>query len=127
MATVIHLDTHVVVWLYQRDLKRLAPIQQRIDGKELVISPMVLLELAHLFEIGRVGVPGEEVVAFMRAEYGLRVSDQPFLAVVQASLAQTWTRDPFDRIIAAQALLEGAPLLTADRLLREHCPVAVWD
>ena len=38
-----------------------------------------------------------------------------------------WTRDPFDRLIAAQAIVADAPLVTADRTILEHLPLATWD
>lgn len=39
----------------------------------------------------------------------------------------TWTRDPFDRMIAAQAIVADAPLVTADRTILANLPLAVWD
>jgi PIN domain nuclease of toxin-antitoxin system len=42
-------------------------------------------------------------------------------------MLQTWTRDPFDRIIVAQARLRGAPLLTKDRTIQTHHAEAFWD
>jgi PIN domain nuclease of toxin-antitoxin system len=46
---------------------------------------------------------------------------------VQAAAGLTWTRDPFDRLIAAHAILSGAPLLTADRRILANLPQATWD
>jgi PIN domain nuclease of toxin-antitoxin system len=37
-----------------------------------------------------------------------------------------WTRDPFDRLIAAQALVANATLVTKDTLMSKHCPAALW-
>ena len=53
MATVIHLDTHVVVWLYAGDLRRFSPgARRRLGGEELRISPMVAIEIQYLHEVG---------------------------------------------------------------------------
>ena len=38
-----------------------------------------------------------------------------------------FTRDPFDRLIAAQAEVAGAELATKDRLLRANLRFALWD
>lgn len=38
----------------------------------------------------------------------------------------TWTRDPFDRTITAQAARVGAFLLTRDETIRRHYAAAVW-
>jgi len=57
---MIYLDTHVVVWLYAGDKKRFpAAVCKRIEDNELLISPIVLLELQYLKETGRLLVePG---------------------------------------------------------------------
>ncbi len=43
-----------------------------------------------------------------------------FERVVETAERQAWMRDPFDRLIVAQASLAAAPLLTKDRTIREH-------
>ena len=87
---------------------------------------MAVLELQYLFEVGRSSEPAAEVVEALRDEIGLQVCDQPFARVVQAALAQSWTRDPFDRLIVGQAALGEAPLLTKDRTIHDRYPGAVW-
>jgi len=127
VEAVIHLDTHVVAWLFAGDLEHLGEGNQRLlQGRSLVISPMVELELQYLYEIGRTAVRGGEVVEDLQRRLGLRRCDRPFAEVVAASLSQTWTRDPFDRLIVAQAAIDSTPLLTKDGLIREHYPEAVW-
>ncbi|MBW8060344.1 MAG: type II toxin-antitoxin system VapC family toxin [Solirubrobacterales bacterium] len=39
----------------------------------------------------------------------------------------SWTHDPFDRLIAAHAIVADAPLITADRTILAHLPLAIWD
>lgn len=46
--------------------------------------------------------------------------------VVVGALSQSWTRDPFDRFIAAQASIRNELLLTKDRTIRRNCSVACW-
>ena len=49
-----YLDTQVVVWLAGGEVEKVsAPAAEAIRKSDLVISPMVLLELQHLFEIKR--------------------------------------------------------------------------
>jgi len=62
----------------------------------------------------------------LRRDIGLETCKQPFAAVVGAALTLDWTRDPFDRIIVAQASHRESPLLTADQNIREHYSAAVW-
>ncbi|MDP2432311.1 MAG: hypothetical protein Q8O33_09780 [Pseudomonadota bacterium] len=53
-------------------------------------------------------------------------SDLPYGRVVDAAERIDWTRDPFDRLIVAQAMAADAALVTADHLIRDRFPGAVW-
>jgi PIN domain nuclease of toxin-antitoxin system len=55
-----------------------------------------------------------------------RLSDEPFGAVAAGAIEQRWTRDPFDRLIVAQAELAGAELVTKDQSIRTHYRGARW-
>jgi PIN domain nuclease of toxin-antitoxin system len=128
MAAMTYLDTHVVVWLYAGMTERLpSSMRQRLNASDLYISPMVMLELQYLYEIGRTTEPGSAVVLELSQRIGLRVSEEPFHRVIALALQQTWTRDPFDRIIVGQAALQQHTLVTKDRAMRDHYPYAVWD
>ena len=124
----LYLDTHILVWLYQDGAARLTPLGVRaIEGAEqLLISPMVELELTYLHEIARINCSGLAILDSLRRDIGLDTCKQPFAAVVGEALALDWTRDPFDRIIVAQAAHRAAPLLTADQNIREHYSAAIW-
>lgn len=125
---MIHLDTHVVAWLYDGLSGKLTPrARELIEAEALVISPMVLLELEYLREIERLTVDGATILEDLSTRLGLTVCPASFEQVVRVGLRQDWTRDPFDRLIVAQADLAGAPLLTRDGSIHAHYPRAVWD
>lgn len=128
MARLIYLDTHVVAWLHGLGPASLSPhAAEVIEAAEaLRCSPIARLELQSLFEVGRTSAPAVEVLDALNASLGLVLCDVPFPAVVRAAEAFTWTRDPCDRLIAAQASLYDAPLVTKDELLHRHYPHAVW-
>ena len=128
MDALIHLDTHVIVWLFAGDLDRLSDAaRQWIERASLVISPMVELELQYLHEIGRTSRPGREVVADLATRLGLTRSTASFADIAERAASLAWTRDPFDRIIVASALADGCPLLTKDDNIRQHFTAAVWE
>ena len=126
MEAVIHLDTHVVVWAYLGDVGRLAPVREILDGATLGVSPMVRLELQYLHEIGRLRVSGATVTAELAGTLGLVSTDVSFGAVTDVAAGLGWTRDPFDRLIVANAIVDGVPLLTRDETLRAHFAAARW-
>ena len=127
MEALIYLDTEAVAWLYAGRVELFsAEAIELIDKEELRISPAVVLELEYLHEIHRLGTKGNTVVQGLSAQLGLRVCDLPFPAVIESALDQTWTRDPFDRIIVGQAAISASPLVTKDRAIRRHYRKAVW-
>jgi len=128
MADLIYLDTHVVVWLYAGDLNLFSPrVQRDLEENALFISPIVSLEVQYLHEIGRITTEASEVIDELRRAIDLQISDIPFSQVVAQALRSTWTRDPFDRIITAQAALGQHRLLTKDRTIRDHYDRAYWE
>ncbi len=123
----MYLDTHVVIWLYQKDEKRISRMaRELIESRDLLVSPMVLLELEYLFETGRIGAKAAEIHDYLHATIQIGVCSKPFAAVVRKAIGMKWTRDPFDRLITAQAALDESPLLTKDDTIHTYYPEAVW-
>lgn len=125
---ISYLDTQVTVWLCQKQLEKLpAAAIAAIEESELLISPMVLVELEYLYELKRIVQSAHALARQLESQIGLRVCDHPFPAVAQAALFEKWTRDPFDRMIVAQAKSNAySPLITSDGKIREHYSNAIW-
>ncbi len=87
---------------------------------------MVMIELQYLFEVSRLTVPPRTIIQAIQRAAPLRICDLPFEDVARAAIQETWTRDPFDRIIVAQARLRDAPLVTKDRMIRQQYDHAIW-
>ena len=126
-ALKVFLDTHTAVFLWEgrKDVwgeegKRL------LETMPLVYSPMVDLELSFLFEIGKLVVEPLVIIRSLRDDFALAQAGDPFGRVVSRAAALSWTRDPFDRLITAHAMVQGAPLVTRDRIIRANYPKAVW-
>jgi PIN domain nuclease of toxin-antitoxin system len=125
---IAYLDTNVVLRLGQGNLKRISSTARDVlQSADLFISPMVLIELEYLHEIGRVRLGARDVLRKLSQEIGLIVCDLSFPSVAEAALDEKWTRDPFDRAIVAQAKANGlALLISADEEIRQHYPRAIW-
>lgn len=125
---MIYLDTHVVAWLYASGAPALSAVATELIGAsdDVRISPMVRLELQYLYEVGRVAEPAAAVVDGLSATMGLTMCAAPFVSVAHEAERLAWTRDPFDRLIVAQALLHKAPLVTKDATIHANYAHAVW-
>jgi PIN domain nuclease of toxin-antitoxin system len=126
---ITYLDTSVAVWLAQKSLDRISPaaLDHLRGASDCRLSPAVLLELEFLYEIGRILLPAADVCRKLEVELGITVCDLSFAVIAETALRETWTRDPFDRLIAAHARASAlAWLVTSDRRIREAYPRAVW-
>lgn len=113
------LDTNVVIWMTGRQ-SRLRPnvIASLADSRnELVVSTASLVEIAAKVARGRLAFSNallndlSDRVRFlpMSKDHAWRVSTLPMLH-----------QDPFDRVIVAQAMIEGLTLVTGDHLLADY-------
>ena len=130
---MILLDTHVVLWV-KSDSARLsakarATIENaRKDAEGLAISGITLLELATLAKKGRIrlNISLESMLQEIETQFVvLPISARACARTLE--LPASYPRDPADRIIGATALVEGLPLLTADREIRRSKAVpTIW-
>ncbi|MEO6401874.1 MAG: PIN domain-containing protein [Vicinamibacteria bacterium] len=121
------IDTHVAVWLYEGGIERFsAPAQETLESAQLILPGMAFLELEFLHEIGRIDKGAHAIFRDLHRRVGLAFSQATHAAVVEQSLTETWTRDPFDRVIVAEARLLELPLVTKDRNIRKRYERVVW-
>jgi len=63
---MIFLDTHAVVWLYQKDQARFSDLAlQLLESDDLRVLPVVALELEYLFEIGRLTERSRPILSWL--------------------------------------------------------------
>ncbi len=126
METVVYLDTHVVVFLYSGVVRFGPKTRTAINNGILKISPIVGLELQYLYETGRTSLPARPVIEELKEIIDLTICDRSFVDVCKKAEQLSWTRDPFDRLIVAHAMLADATLITKDRYIRKHYKKALW-
>jgi PIN domain nuclease of toxin-antitoxin system len=121
---VTYLDTHAAVWLYAGLPERFSSaVLAEIESTELRISPAVLLEMQ---EMGRIEAGPDEILPVLQRDIGLTVCPIPFHDVVRAAFGESWTRDPFDRLIVSQAKAGKGKLISKDREIRSAYSRALW-
>lgn len=127
MAKETQLDTHVIVWLYYGKLYLISrKAKDVIEGSELFYSPIVKLELQYLKEIDKISDFPNAILSGLKMDMGLKESDADFAKIVDAAIKLTWTQDPFDRLIVANASVVNSVLLTKDEDILKNYKRAVW-
>jgi PIN domain nuclease of toxin-antitoxin system len=86
----------------------------------------VLLEIRLLQEIRRIEPGPDEILPVLQRDIGLTVCPIPFLEVVRTAYRESWTRDPFDRLIVSQAKAGKGKLVSKDRRIRSAYSRAIW-
>jgi PIN domain nuclease of toxin-antitoxin system len=113
------LDTHLLLWALAQPAKLPAAARRQIDKAEVYISAASIWEISIKAALGKLRADPEEVLAALEpagfnllpigGEHAARVAQLPAVH-----------RDPFDRMLIAQALTEPMILLTNDAILGEY-------
>ena len=106
-----YLDTYTAVCLYAGNIGALSSAAKAAieDDDDLLISPMVLLELHYLRERKRVVRDSwRDITMALEVDWGVHVCQHPFAPIAATAADRvTWTADPFDRLIVAHAMANG--------------------
>jgi PIN domain nuclease of toxin-antitoxin system len=123
-SLLILVDTHVIVWLAFDETRISKPagsaiLKARENGEGLAISDVSLFELARVFNRERVRlvISVESALAEVERRFAVLPITGP-ISLRTLSLPEAYPKDPVDRIIGATALVEGIPLITANREIR---------
>ena len=127
-STSIYLDTHVIIWLYVDERDKLSNFAQSIISQnyDLIHSPLVKLELQYLHEIGRITDSPDVILTDLADRIGLRLCDKSLIEIINCALAITWTRDVFDRLIVANAMIDRNILISKDHKILANYSYAKW-
>lgn len=113
------LDTHVILWTLGGDRALSGEATDAVRrADQLYVGAVTLAEIGVKCALGRLSVPQDLVRVVV--ESGMRLLPlQPDHGLAVAGLPLVH-RNPFDRLLVAQAAAEGLTLVTADRRIRGY-------
>jgi PIN domain nuclease of toxin-antitoxin system len=122
------LDTHLLLWALADDARLSGEVRALIEdgSNEVLFSAASIWEIAIKAGLGRVDFPVRPD-AIARAARDTGFAELPVRASAAALVADLppHHRDPFDRLLIAQAVSESLPLYTVDPLLPPYSELVV--
>lgn len=119
------LDTHILIWAITGD-SRADSIRDELTNSlnEVCYSSVSIWEIAIKHSIGKLVISPSEAIEYANKQ---RFTELPLEAAHAASIIEVkyseelaLHKDPFDRILIAQAKMEGMTLVTADKKMANY-------
>jgi PIN domain nuclease of toxin-antitoxin system len=123
------VDTHAFLWFVAGDSHLSATARAAIEDSDnqWYLSAASVWEMSIKSSLGRLSLPAAvEDYIQEKVQRGLRVLSIDWLHAARTERLAFHHRDPFDRLIAAQALADGLAVVTRDTAFRDYGVTVVW-
>ena len=126
----ILLDTCTFLWLAEGDPALSAPAREAIvdPSNEVYLSPISVWEIVIKQALGRLvlKLSADRYVPEQRQLHRIDTLPVTEYAALQLSRLPSHHRDPFDRLLMAQAVAEACTIATPDPLIRQYPVSTIW-
>jgi PIN domain nuclease of toxin-antitoxin system len=113
------LDSHYLLWFLAGDRRRIGPeLRARIETEPAIVSVASLWEIAIKLELGKLEAPEDLPERVEEAGFGILALSAEH--AWQVRRLPSHHRDPFDRMLIAQAQVERLAILTADPVFAQY-------
>ncbi len=124
------LDAHALLWFLNNDPQLSATAKALIEdpGNHKLVSIATCWEIAIKVGLKKLDL-GEPASTFLPKELAANHFDPLAIELHHATFVETLPqhhRDPFDRLLVAQAILEAMPIVSIDVLLDPYCIQRLW-
>ena len=122
------LDTHAFLWWTQNDSRLSKPARDAIVDSDRRLSLASCWELAVKVSLNRIGFdqPLSKFLTEQMLANGISLLPIEFRHVMRLAQLPFHHRDPFDRLLVAQALEEGLSLVSADPAFDAYGVARIW-
>lgn len=123
------LDSHALIWWLMDDHKLSVVADQAIrSANEVYVSAVSVWELTTKFRIGKLPEIGDLIHEFADAleQENFAILPLDFEAAHKAGLLPGPHRDPFDRMLIAQALIENLALVSNEEIFDQYGVKRIW-
>lgn len=126
----ILLDTHTFIWFIEGNSRLSARARQLIEDaqNQPFLSIASLWEMAIKVSLGKLTIsqPFEKLIPTQLQRNGIEIMDIGFPHTAVIVNLPLYHRDPFDRLLVAQALIEQMPFVSADVQFDSYGIIRLW-
>ncbi len=124
------LDSHALYWFAEDDPKMPLAVKQLIEdaATTIYVSVVSIWELAIKAANGKLKLasPPEIYFADVLKQNGFKLLGVTYDHVILAAKLPLHHKDPFDRLLIAQSLVEGLPFLSVDEIFDDYGVTRIW-
>ena len=123
------LDTQVIIWLERKDPRlSVKTLKIILAEPELLLSQVSVWELAIKVKTGKLHLNQtlNNFVESFLSSYNAKILDISLLHIYQTQQLPLHHRDPFDRLLIAQAAVEQIPIVSSDEWFDQYEIKRVW-
>ena len=123
------LDTHTFLWFVMGNSRITAKLRAQIEDNENFVSIVSIWEVAIKYRIGKLNleVPFDDFIDRQITPNGIQLLDIKLEHLKVVSALPLHHRDPFDRLLIAQAIVEDILLISADRVFALYPVRVMWE
>lgn len=124
------LDTCAFLWFLADSphLSQTARVHLLDPANEVYLSAVSVWEIARKFAQGRISLPSHPstLIPAVRRDSGIASLSLTEMDALAAEKLQLFHKDPFDRMLIAQALMGGLAIITSDRAFEPYPVRVIW-
>lgn len=124
------LDTHTFIWLSEDDESLSSTVRELISDIDhsLYLSLVSIWEIQIKFQLGKLSLNNSlsETIDLQTSKNGIQLLSIELGHILQLGNLPDFHRDPFDRLLIAQAQTESMLFLTRDSKIKQYNVNTVW-
>jgi PIN domain nuclease of toxin-antitoxin system len=127
---IILLDTHALLWFLADDPKLIQSAKTRIEdpANHKLVSIATCWEIAIKVGLKRLDL-GEPSITFLPRELATNGFDLLGIGLTHVTFVESlppYHKDPFDRLLIAQVLIEKLPIISHDSIFDQYGVIRLW-
>ena len=124
------LDTCTFLWIITGD-EAVSDTAARVyleEDNEAFLSTVSEWEIALKYSIGRLELPASPLVYIpkQREKHGIQVLPLDEISALNLGNLEKIHKDPFDRMLVSQSIINGYPIITPDEMVRRYPIHTIW-